>query len=309
LALWAVSNFNSLCAKKNINKIKIKKMKKTKTLSILFGAVAAIAILLAACCKGDDCCKDGTSVTREVPVSSDILGIIIEGPWDVSVTQNITKNDATLVYPSCYENRVTATLRSNGYLHIKVRGSVSAPHNQFRATINATDLEKIEGSGATTILTTGIYKGRDISLSGASKIDGYFCEGNTTEIMLSGASTLKNFTFTGNRMNAALSGASKMIFYSEVEYCTTDCSGASKFEGYGYAAKTTFNGSGASSFKTLDLESENLDVDFSGATTGEITVNNRIKGDLSGASTLKYKRATDVTGVHLSGSSKLIRLD
>jgi hypothetical protein len=294
--------------KKSINQINFKKMKKTKTLSFLFGSLAAIAILLTACCKDDKSCRDSTSVTQVVPVSSDILGIIIEGPWDVSVTQDITKNDATIEYPACFENKVTATLRSNGYLHIKVRGSIRS-HYHFSATISATDLVTIEASGATTIRTTGIYKGSDISLSGASTINGFFCEGSSTKIKLSGASTLKNFTFTGNSMKATLSGSSNMSFDMEVEYCEVDCSGASKFEGGGYAAEASFNGSGSSTFKTLSLESENLDVDFSGASTGEVTVNKKIKGRLSGASTLKYKKATDVSGVELSGGSKLISLD
>jgi stress response protein YsnF len=192
-------------------------------------------------------------------------------------------------------------------LHIKVKGSIRS-HHHFTATITATDLVAVEGSGATTIRTTGVYKGSDITLSGASTINGFFCEGNSTKIKLSGASTLKNFTFTGNSMKATLSGSSNMSFDTEVEYCEVDCSGASKFEGSGYAAATSFNGSGSSSFKTLSLESENLDVDFSDASTGEVTVNNKIKGRLSGASTLKYKKATDVN-VDLSGGSKLIPLD
>jgi hypothetical protein len=284
-------------------------MKKTKTFPILLTIAATMAILFSACCKGDAYCKDDTPIKQEIPVTGKILGVIIEGPWDVSITQDSLNNDAMIEYPACAKNNITAELRSNGYLHIKVRKAYGS-HNSFRATINATALENIDGSGATRIRTyKQFYSVSDITLSGASTLTGLMSIGGNIRLSISGASTIRSFTYDGNQMDAAISGASN-VSLSEVNmvFGEVNCSGASTFEGRGYAAKTIFTGSGASTFKTLNLESENLDVDFSGATKGEVTVNSNIRGRLSGASVLKYRKATH-TNVEVSGGSQLIRLD
>jgi hypothetical protein len=295
---------------KNINQ-KIKKMKKSKT--FLFGSLAAIAILLSACCKDDDrCCKDNTLTKKTIPITSNILGVIIEGPWEVSITQDSAKNDAMIEYPACAENKITAELRSNGYLFIRVRNAHYHNHS-YSATINAIALEKIDASGAVAIRTYGnFYSSSEITLSGASSVNGFWCEGDDVEITLSGASVIKNFSFYGRKMDADLSGASNLSLKDvTLEKGKINCSGSSKFEGNGTISETTFTGSGASLFKTLKIETENLDVDFSGASKGEITVSNSIKGRLSGASILEYREADGSVNVNVSttGGSQVIRLN
>ncbi|MCL2290658.1 MAG: DUF2807 domain-containing protein [Bacteroidetes bacterium] len=281
-------------------------MKKTKKLSLLL--IVAIAILLSACHKD---CKDDKLTQREVSITDKIKGIIIEGPWDVTITQDSANNKATLEYCVSVENKIKSELLSNGYLRIRISSTGNSNCRTYRATINAALLEKIEASGAATIRTYGIFNSHsDISLSGASKINGLVCKGDYARLTLSGASKLENFTFTGNSMEATLSGASVLKF-SNVDissYCTVAASGASTLNGSGYASKTTFTGSGASTFKTLSLESENLDIELSGASTAEATVNNSIKGKLTGASILRYQKATNVN-VDVEGGSKLIRID
>lgn len=242
--------------------------KETRSSLILLTIAAIVAIQLSACKKH---CGDRT--TEEVSITGQIQGVIIEGPWEVTITQDNADNSAILEYCSCGKNEISAQLLSNGYLHIKISSWGHFHSNDvFRATINATALKKIEASGAADIRTYGNFSGSstDIDLSGASKV---------------------NF----EAMN--------------VEYCTVNCSGASTFKGGGYATKTSFTGSGASKLKTLSLVSENLDIDLSGASEVEVTVNNAIKGRLSGASTLKYKKAKNVSGVSTSGGSKIIKLD
>jgi hypothetical protein len=298
--------------------------------------IAAFTAILFGACRKENCpdCKDVT--TETIAISDKIVGIIIEGPWEVSITQNDSDNSAGIEYCTNFKNKITARIQPNGYLYLKL-----SPFNWcgkwnnlvLRATVNAAALEKIDAGGAAVIRTYGHFPSfKNISLSGASTINGLscegasakidlsgaslvkdfalVCEGSSVTIDLSGASTLKDFTFTGISIDAELAGASDAnIDNVNLEYCKVNCSGASDFSCKGYAAKTDFNGSGASYFKTLNLESENLDIDLSGASNAEVTVNNTIKGHLYGASILKYKKATDVSGVHVSGGSRIIRID
>ena len=281
------------------------KNQKNKTLNsvILLTITALIAILLSSCNRD---CKDLTS--KELSITCPIQGVIIDGPWDVNIVQDSVTNSAVIEYCSSREDKITAELLG-GYLHLKIRGVFR--NKVLRANINATSLEKIEASGAATIRTSGYFGGlNDISLSGATTLNGLSGEGNFTTLTLSGASTIKDFKFIGNTMNANLSGASNVKFTNmDIEYFTVDCSGASKLESSGYAAKTSFTASGASDLETLRLESEDLDVDLSGASTAAILVNNAIKGRLVGASTLKYKGTANVSNVSTSGGSTIISLN
>ena len=287
-------------------------MKNPNQTSFSLLLIAAIAtILCISCCKEHrkDC---GDLTSEEIAITQNIQGIIIEGPWQVTVTQDSVENSAFLEYSIREQQRVTTQLLPNGYLHIKISSWGSTHYNcEYRATIRATTLETIEGSGATIIRTFGHFADlQKITLSGASTVNGLSGDGTSANIKLSGASTLKSFTFEGYDIDAELSGASNATFDNvTLDYCTVDCSGASKFKGSGYADKTSFKGSGASDLKTLSMESENLDIDLSGASIAEVKVNDAIKGRLSGASTLKYKRGADVSGVHTSGGSNLVVLD
>ncbi|MCL2167618.1 MAG: DUF2807 domain-containing protein, partial [Lentimicrobiaceae bacterium] len=182
---------------------------------------------------------------------------------------------------------------------------------KLRANLKAEMLETIDASGAAGINIFGEFNSdTEIDLSGASHLDGYWCEGKNTEISLSGASKIKNFSFFGEYMKVELSGASQMdVKNSELNRCKVNVSGASKFNAKGFATETEFTGSGASYFYTFDLESDNLNIDLSGASNGEVTVNHKIKGNLSGASILKYKRAENIWDVNITGGSKIIKVD
>ena len=285
--------------------------KKTKKVAMLLIIKTIIVVSSNACKK--DCQDDGRLAQEEIPVTEKIKGIIVEGPWDITITQDSTYNSAMLEYSTSETNRISTKLHPNGYLHIKIdtRGNWNSNCKVLRAKINAATLENIEAAGAATIWTYGYFGSlNNIVLSGASTINGLKSEGTFAELKLSGASTLKGFTFTGNGIDVNLSGASHMsLNHIDANLCRIDASGASTFEGTGYASTTDFSGSGASTFRTFDLESENLDIDLSGASDAKVTVNNVIKGKLTGASTLKYKKATDVSKVTATGASKIIRVD
>jgi hypothetical protein len=285
--------------------------KYTKCSLILLGTAFLFAVVFSSCGKECRSCKECKDLTvEELSITKDIQGVIIEGPWEVNITQDSSINSASIEYCSSAKDKVISILLPNGYLHIKI-STIGHSHCYsnivFRANINAVCLEKIEASGAADIRTYGHFCSlKDISLSGASSVNGLSCEGFAAKIDLSGASILKAFTFFGNSIDAEISGASEMRFNTiDIDYCAVNLTGASIFSGGGYAVKTIFDASGASDFKTFNLESENLDIDLSGASEAEVTVNNTIKGRITGASTLRYRGGANVSGVSTSGASSI----
>jgi len=279
----------------------------TKKSTLLLTIVAAIAILFSAC--GNDY-ENHELIGKELIINEAIKGIVIEGPWEVTFTQDDENNSAFIQY-NVPDKKIRAELWSDGYLHIFIYNLTNYRNVKLKATIKAATLERIDGSGAAIIYTYGNFNSStDITLSGASLLDGFVCEGDKEVINLSGASIMKKCSFKGKSIDATLSGSSN-VFYSNigVERCKVKASGSSIFNGSGYAEETNFNGSGSSTFLTFELESENLDIDLSGASNGEVTVNHKIKGVISGGSILKYKRAEDISGVSTTGGSKIIKVN
>jgi len=280
--------------------------KKNQRRSLILLAIATIIAIQFSACR--EKCRD--LITEEVSITDKIRGVIVEGPWQVVVTQDSNYNSAVLEYCVSKKTKVSAQLLPNGYLHIRLSLSGNNYHDHdFRVNIQATSLEKIEVSGAAEVYPYGhFYSLGEISLSGASNVYGLMGEGNFAKIKLSGASSLQILRFDGNNIDADISGASQAYWGINVRRCSVNCSGASIFYGDGYAEETSFTGSGASNLKTFDLESENLDIDLSGASIAEVTVNNTIKGRVTGASTLKYRKATNVD-VLSQGASTVMRVN
>ena len=254
-------------------------------------------------------CSNNELIQKEIRISEKIKGVIIEGPWKVTIVQDDSNNSASIEY-NLPESKITTELRPNGYLHLRAYFAGNHRHKTLNATINAAVLEKITASGAADIKTEGQFPSQcDISLSGASQLDGFSCEGERANISVSGASKLKNFTFKGNRADVNISGASKIDFLNlNVQRFKADASGASKINGAGNVAETSLSGSGSSHFNMYDLGSDVLDISLSGASSAEITVNQTIKGSLAGASKLRYKKAENVSGVSATGGSKIIHV-
>jgi hypothetical protein len=279
----------------------------TKKVALWLTLVATVAILFSACSKNYDHYE---LVQKELTISGQIKGVIVEGPWEVSITQADENNSAFIEY-NVPDKKIKAELRPNGYLHLKLYNLTNYRNVKLKANIKAAVLENMEGSVAAALYTYGQFDcATDISLSGASILDGFLCEGDYIKMDLSGSSNLKKGSFKGKRMDAKLSGASLATFSNvEVNNCKINASGSSKFTASGYAEEADYNGSGASLFYTFDLESENLAIDLSGSSNGEVTVNHKIKGTLSGASILKYKKAEDIWGVNLSGGAKIFKMD
>jgi len=187
---------------------------------------------------------------KEIKISEKINGVIVEGPWEVTITQDDANNSAEIEY-NVPHSKVTTEIRSDGYLYIRASSLGCNRNKTLNATIHTASLEIIKGSGAANIKTFGVFpSGCDVTLSGASELSELTCKGDKAKITLSGASTLSDFTLDGN------------------------C----------------------------------VEIHLSGASSAEVDVNKKIKGNLSGASTLRYKNAEDVSGISTSGCSKIIHI-
>jgi len=279
-------------------------IKQLRKLAAFVAFAATVGILLNACH------KTGPLTKEEIPLDGEIKSVFIDGPWDVVIEQNSGNNSAVIEYNVPKDKIVAYYYNNNGHLLIRVSSVGNYRNVVLRAKIAAASLENIEASGAATIETYGQFQNAtDISLTGASKLKGFSCEGEFANIILSGASKLEPFSFKGKRLEAVISGASVLNLRKiDVDYCTVNASGASYFLGNGFADRASFVGSGASTFSAFNVGTANLDIDLSGASYAEVNASQTIKGRLTGASTLKYRDIASLqVQVEVDGDSKIKR--
>ncbi len=138
--------------------------------------------------------------------------------------------------------------------------------------VTAPMLKKINASGASEIFVEEEWTAEnlDIELSGASNFEGVLAISNTLEIEMSGASV------------------------SDVE---------------GNARDFELSMSGASGFRGYDFNTAYLDASLSGASSANITVDEEMEIEASGASSLKYKGAAVIKNQNISGASSVRKVD
>ncbi|OYW17168.1 MAG: hypothetical protein B7Z54_08720, partial [Sphingobacteriales bacterium 12-47-4] len=75
----------------------------------------------------------------------------------------------------------------------------------------------------------------------------------------------------------------------------------------GKATDLKINCSGASEFKSIDFQTDYCDIEASGASSIQLTVNKEISARVSGASDIKYKGEGTVRNIKTSGASSISR--
>lgn len=80
------------------------------------------------------------------------------------------------------------------------------------------------------------------------------------------------------------------------------------FKGDFHCEKCEINLSGASDLSGFDITVQTLDARLSGGSNVTISVEEKITGKISDASTLKYRGTADVSGVSVSGAGDLIQV-
>lgn len=157
--------------------------------------------------------------------------------------------------------------------------------------------------------------GNTLVIKLADKID---IKGEATLIAYISTPALKDYSASGASriivedrimepsVNIELSGGSFFSALITVTTVTADLSGASNLDISGTSASYTVDASGASNILDFGFSADIFSANFSGGSTGSVTVKKEISIEASGASTLLYKGAAIIANQNLSGGSTLI---
>jgi len=211
--------------------------------------------------------KDASAQERKV---GDFTAIQVAGAMDVYVTQG--KQTALAVSASSEDARdaIITEVRGNTlYISFKYNIGNSWKNTQARAYVTIAQLQMMDVSGASDVNIVGVLKSTDLlmKLSGASNLKGEL-DLNNGRIILNGASDCK------------LSGK---------------------------ASRMKLQVSGASDFKGYDLKSDIAELTVSGASDVQVTVEQEISVQASGASSVHYKGSPQIRNASIVGASSFSR--
>ncbi len=105
------------------------------------------------------------------------------------------------------------------------------------------------------------------------------------------------------------SGASDSKLEIAVQRLSLDCSGASKIRFSGSAASLAMDLSGASDIFAYDLLTEMCDIEISGAGNAQLNVSKKIRAEISGAGSVKYKGSPSEVDQSVSGAGSIRKVE
>jgi hypothetical protein len=129
------------------------------------------------------------------------------------------------------------------------------------------------------------------------------------ELESSGACDVTINDLKTDMFKVSLSGACDLIGSSECNVLDFESSGSSDSKLRGKVKNCNIELSGACDIKALDLEVDSLKIEGSGSSNVEITVQNSLDVELSGASELRYKGEPKYIKTDMSGVSNLTKID
>jgi hypothetical protein len=175
------------------------------------------------------------------------------------------------------------------------------------ADVSKRDLIVTEVNNGTLVIS---LKKSNMDWRGNMKLRAYISVPDLNKIELNGASDLKlEGTFKTDDLEVKLSGASDMTGNVEATNLRLTSSGSSDFKMEGKAENLRINLSGSSDVKAFDLVSDYCDINCSGSSDVNITVNKELKVNISGSSNVSYKGTAIVRDMKTSGSSSLKKRD
>jgi hypothetical protein len=104
------------------------------------------------------------------------------------------------------------------------------------------------------------------------------------------------------------SGASDSKMEIVVQKLKLDCSGASKMRFEGSAKDVVMDLSGATDIFGFDLLSETCDIDLSGAGNAQLNVSKKLRAEISGAGSVKYKGSPAELDQSVSGAGSISKI-
>lgn len=129
------------------------------------------------------------------------------------------------------------------------------------------------------------------------------------ELESSGACDVTINDLKTDMFKVSLSGTCDLIGSFECNVLDLEASGSSDSKLRGKVKDCNIELSGASDIKAFDLEVDNLKIEGSGSSNVEITVQNSLDVELSGASELRYKGEPKYIKTDMSGVSNLTKID
>ena len=129
------------------------------------------------------------------------------------------------------------------------------------------------------------------------------------ELESSGACDVTINDLKTDMFKVSLSGACDLIGSFECNVLDFESSGSSDSKLRGKVKNCNIELSGACDIKALDLEVDSLKIEGSGSSNVEITVQNSLDVELSGASELRYKGEPKYIKSDVSGVSKLTKFE
>lgn len=194
--------------------------------------------------------------------------IRVSNAIDLFLSQDETESLAVSALKEEYRDRIK-TVIEDGVLVISFNNNGFNFHGnmKLRAYVGFKELKKLTASGASDVIVTGTIKTAELSIN------------------MSGASDFKGAVETGI-FNVKLSGASDATVS-------------------GTASTLTIRTNGASDFKGYELKSDYCDIETSGASDVQVTVNKEISAKASGASDVNYKGDAIVKNQQSSGASSV----
>lgn len=241
-----------------------------KKLSILFASILFSGYLFA------QDVNDPNAIKVNV---SGFHGIDVSNAFDVYLTQGNEDAVAISASEEKFRDKIKVEVK-DGILNIRYENGfrLNSGRMKLRAYVSFKTLDKIKASGACDLFVIGNLKSDDlnIELSGA------------TDLKIDGSNNVKEGTFDVGKLSINLSGASDMKISGSAPQLKIDASGASDFKGY-------------------DLATDYCDIEASGASSVQITVNKELSARVSGASDVHYKGEATIREIKTSGASSVSR--
>lgn len=252
---------------------------------------------------------DGNIVKKEVSISN-YTKIQARSSVKVFYKQNVSAAPyLTLEIDENLWDLVAAEVKGET-LDIGSKPNTSISPTKFIVYTNSPLLNSVDLSGASILDISEPWAAEDvkIQISGASKININQYGANKTTLDCSGASKFEAKKATINNFSFDLSGASKIDISELVvkENAKLNLSGAANITiGSGTSSSANIVVSGASKLNAKGWGVDNAKVNLSGASKADVTANQTIEVDASGASKLNYFGNAKLTKKSVSGASHI----
>jgi hypothetical protein len=120
-----------------------------------------------------------------------------------------------------------------------------------------------------------------------------------------GSDVFTESTIKGDKLSIGLSGGSDLKAKLEFHDLSLDQSGGSDVDISGSVVNLKIDASGGSDFKGYDFVTDNCDIEASGGSDAQLTVNKELKANASGGSDIYYKGSGVIKEMKSSGSSSI----